>query len=139
MDLKDKIIEGDCVEVLSSIPSNTFDMVITSPPYDNLRKYKGFSFNFEKIAENIFRTLKPGRVLIWVVNDATIDGSETFSSFKQAIKFNEIGFKLHDTMIFRKTNPIPQIYRKRYNNEFEYMFLYLFLNLYEEKYYLTLS
>ena len=78
MDLKDKIIEGDCVEVLSSIPSNTFDMVITSPPYDNLRKYKGFSFNFEKIAENIFRTLKPGRVLIWVVNDATIDGSETF-------------------------------------------------------------
>tara|TARA_Y100000813_G_C24074537_1_gene310380 strand:+ start:58 stop:864 length:807 start_codon:yes stop_codon:yes gene_type:complete len=124
MDLKDKIIEGDCVEVLSSIPSNTFDMVITSPPYDNLRKYKGFSFNFEKIAENIFRTLKPGRVLIWVVNDATIDGSETFSSFKQAIKFNEIGFKLHDTMIFRKTNPIPQIYRKRYNNEFEYMFVF---------------
>ena len=62
--------------------------------------------------------------MVWVVADATINGSETGTSFKQALYFNEIGFNLHDTMIFQKTNPIPQIYRKRYNNIFEYMFVF---------------
>jgi len=121
--LRNQIFNGECKEILSKIPKETFDMIISSPPYDNLRNYNGFKFEFYNIAEQLFRTLKKGRVLVWIVNDATINGSETGSSFKQVLKFMEIGFNLHDTMIFRKTNPIPQIYRKRYNAEFEYMFV----------------
>ena len=119
-----KVIHGDCLEVMKTMEDNSIDMVLTSPPYDNLRDYKGYTFNFEGIAKEIYRVLKGGGVCVWVVGDATIKGSETGTSFKQALYFKEIGFNLHDTMIFRKKNPIPQIYRKRYNNEFEYMFVF---------------
>ena len=123
MNVRNKIIHANCVDLLSEIPNETFHMVLTSPPYDNLRKYEGVNFNFTKIAKQLYRILKTGRVLIWVVNDATINGSETGTSFRQALEFINLGFNLHDTMIFRKTNPIPQIYSKRYNGEFEYMFV----------------
>ncbi len=99
-------------------------MVLTSPPYDNLRSYKGFVFPFEGISEQLYRVVKPGGIVVWVVGDATVAGSETGSSFSQALFFKSVGFNLHDTMIFRKKNPIPQIYRKRYSNEFEYMFVF---------------
>jgi site-specific DNA-methyltransferase (adenine-specific) len=118
-----QIIEGNCVEVMQQFNDNVIDLTVTSPPYDDLRNYKGFVFPFEDIAKELFRITKQGGVVVWVVSDATINGNETGTSFKQALYFQEIGFKLHDTMIFRKTNPIPQIYRKRYNNEFEYMFV----------------
>lgn len=118
------IIEGNCVEVMSKFDQNVIDLTVTSPPYDDLRNYKGYVFPFEEIAKELYRITKPGGVLVWVVADSTIDGSETGTSFKQALKFKDIGFNLHDTMIFRKRNPIPQIYRKRYNNEFEYMFVF---------------
>lgn len=120
---KNKIIQGDCLEVLKNFPDESVDMVITSPPYDNLRNYNGYSFPFEEIAKELFRVTKTGGVAVWVVGDATINGSETGTSFKQVLKFMELGWNLTDTMIFRKKNPIPQIYRKRYNNEFEYMFI----------------
>jgi len=100
------------------------DLTLTSPPYDNLRTYKGFVFPFEDIAQELYRITKPGGIVVWVVNDATIKGSETGTSFKQALYFKEVGFNLHDTMIFQKTNPIPQIYRLRYNGIFEYMFVF---------------
>ena len=119
-----KIIHGDCLEVMKTLEDNSIDMVLTSPPYDNLRDYDGYTFDFEGIAKEIFRVLKQGGVCVWVVGDATIKGSETGTSFKQALYFKEIGFNLHDTMIFQKKNPIPQIYRKRYNNIFEYMFVF---------------
>jgi site-specific DNA-methyltransferase (adenine-specific) len=119
-----QIIEGNCVEVMKQFDDEIIDLTITSPPYDDLRNYKGFIFPFEDIAKELFRITKHGGVVIWVVNDATINGNETGTSFKQALYFQQIGFNLHDTMIFRKTNPIPQIYRKRYNNEFEYMFVF---------------
>lgn len=119
-----KILPGDCLEVMKNFDSQSIDMVLTSPPYDNLRNYKGYVFAFEEIAKEIYRVIKNGGVLVWVVGDATIDGTETGTSFKQALFFKEIGFNLHDTMIFRKKNPIPQIYRSRYNNEFEYMFVF---------------
>ncbi|MBC6401658.1 MAG: site-specific DNA-methyltransferase [Ekhidna sp.] len=119
-----EIIEGNCVEVMKSFECNAIDLTVTSPPYDNLRTYKGFVFLFEEIAGELFRITKPGGMVVWVVADATIDGSETGSGFEQALYFKKVGFNLHDTMIFQKTNPIPQIYRKRYNNILEYMFVF---------------
>jgi len=119
-----EIIEGNCVEIMKSFECNAIDLTVTSPPYDNLRSYKGYVFPFENIAEELFRITKSGGIVVWVVADATIDGSETGSNFEQTLYFKKVGFNLHDTMIFQKTNPIPQIYRKRYNNMFEYMFVF---------------
>jgi len=119
-----RIIVGNCVEVMKQFDDDVIDLTVTSPPYDDLRNYKGYVFPFEDIAKELFRITKQGGVVVWVVNDATIEGSETGTSFKQALYFKEVGFNLHDTMIFRKKNPIPQIYRKRYNNEFEFMFVF---------------
>lgn len=114
---------GDCLQVMKGIPDKSVDMVLTSPPYDNLRDYKGYTFNFEGIAQEIYRVLKDGGVCVWIVGDATIKGSETGTSFKQALYFKEIGFNLHDTMIYRKINPIP-LTHNRYEQAFEYMFVF---------------
>ncbi len=119
-----KITNTDCVDGMSKIDDGTIDLVVTSPPYDGLRDYKGFNFEFPRIVKELYRVVKDGGVVVWVVADATIKGTETGTSFRQALGFMEAGFNLHDTMIFRKANPIPQIYRKRYNNEFEYMFVF---------------
>ena len=119
-----KVICGDCLQIMKDIPDKSIDMVLTSPPYDNLRTYKGFTFPFEDIVKELFRITKQGGIVVWVVSDATIQGSESGTSFTQALYFKETGFNLHDTMIFQKKNPIPQIYRKRYNNIFEYMFVF---------------
>jgi len=120
---KNKIIQGDCLEVMKEIPDKSVDMVLTSPPYDNLRDYKGYTFNFEGIAKEIYRVLKDGGVCVWVVGDATIKGSETGTSFKQALFFKEIGFNVHDTMIYQKNSyPFPPV--NRYYQQFEYMFVF---------------
>jgi site-specific DNA-methyltransferase (adenine-specific) len=110
--------------LLKQFDADSVDMVLTSPPYDDLRNYKGYHFPFEAIAAELYRVIRPGGVLVWVVADATIAGSETGTSFSQALHFRDLGLNLHDTMIFKKRNPIPQIYRKRYTNEFEYMFVF---------------
>src|SRR5690606_19778956 len=112
------------LETMSRMPDNFIDLTVTSPPYDNLRQYNGYSFDFENVAKELFRVTKQGGVVVWVVGDATVKGSETGTSFRQALYFKEVGFNLHDTMIFKKRNPIPQIYRRRYNNEFEFMFVF---------------
>jgi site-specific DNA-methyltransferase (adenine-specific) len=106
------------------MPDNFVDMVLTSPPYDNLRKYEGYDFPFEKIANELYRITKT--VLVWVVGDATIKGSETGSSFRQALYFKELGFKLHDTMIYEKNSPAYPANRKgnRYTQIFEFMFVF---------------
>jgi DNA modification methylase len=121
---KNRIINADCLESMRGIEDGVVDLVVTSPPYDGLRIYNGYVFDFENIAKELFRIVKNGGVVVWVIADATINGSETGTSFKQALHFKEVGFNLHDTMIFKKKNPIPQIYRKRYSNEFEYMFVF---------------
>ena len=119
-----RIINRDCVALMEQLDAGSIDLVVTSPPYDNLREYKGYHFNLDGIVSGLYRVVKQGGVVVWVTADATVNGSETGSSFKQALAFAQAGFNLHDTMIFRKKNPIPQIYRKRYNNEFEYMFVF---------------
>ena len=119
-----KIYTENCLDTMARMKDNFIDLTVTSPPYDGLRTYNGYSFDFESVAKELFRITKDGGVVVWIVNDATIKGSETGTSFKQALYFMEMGFNLHDTMIFQKTNPIPQIYRKRYNGIFEYMFVF---------------
>lgn len=117
------IKHGDCLELMKKIPSNSVDLVVTSPPYDNLRNYKGYSWDFEGIAKELYRVVKDSGVVVWVVGDATVNGSETGTSFRQALYFKEIGFNLHDTMIYAKNNPIPQNHN-RYEQCFEYMFIF---------------
>ena len=118
-----QIICGDNVEVMRQMPDNCIDLTVTSPPYDNLRTYNGFSFNFEEVAKELYRITKDGGVVVWVVGDATINGSETGTSFRQALYFKEIGFNLHDTMIWNKQNCSSIGSMNRYENIFEYMFI----------------
>jgi site-specific DNA-methyltransferase (adenine-specific) len=111
---------------MKGISGGSIDMVLTSPPYDNLRTYESsLDWNenvWKKVIEELFRIVKKGGVVVWVVNDATINGSETGTSFKQALYFKEVGFNLHDTMIYTKTG-IPYPDTTRYYNCFEYMFI----------------
>ena len=116
-----KILNENCLDTMARIPANYIDFIITSPPYDDLRNYNGFIFEFEKIAKEFKRVLKKGGVIIWVVGDKTENGSESLSSFKQALYFKSIGFNIHDTMIYYKNNPMPQT-GNRYHQHFEYMF-----------------
>jgi site-specific DNA-methyltransferase (adenine-specific) len=117
-----KIYNMDCVEGMRMLPDNSIDLTVTSPPYDNIRKYNGFEWDFEATAKELYRVTKQGGVVIWVVGDATIKGSETGTSFKQALYFKECGFNLHDTMIYQKKTP-PKTHN-RYEQEFEYMFIF---------------
>ena len=114
---------GDCVEVMRTLPAESIDLTVTSPPYDNLRTYKGFSFDFEGIAKELYRITKQGGVVVWIVGDATIKGSETLSSFRQAIYFRDAcGFDV-ETMIWDKQNCSSVGSMDRYANVFEYMFV----------------
>jgi site-specific DNA-methyltransferase (adenine-specific) len=129
-----KLYNEDCLLTMANMDNNSVDMVLTSPPYDDLRtynkhltgnrtEYNGYSFPFERIAQELFRVVKKGGVVIWVVGDATNKGSETGTSFRQALYFKECGFDLYDTMIYQKTGtPFPQ--KDRYNQIFEYMFVF---------------
>lgn len=120
----DSIVCGDNVTVMKQMPDSCVDLTITSPPYDNLRTYDGNStFDFKGIAKELYRVTKDGGVVVWVVGDATINGSETGTSFKQALYFKDIGFNLHDTMIYRKQNFTP-LTHNRYEQEWEYMFCF---------------
>src|SRR5690625_6341873 len=100
MTMVNEIIQGDCLEVMRDIPDSSVDLTVTSPPYDNLRTYNGFEWDFERIAKELYRVTKDGGVVVWVVGDSTVKGSETLTSFRQAIYFQEIGFNVHDTMIY---------------------------------------
>lgn len=117
------IYNENCLNTMRNMPNNFVDAIITSPPYDDLKKYNGYSFDFKSIANELYRILKEGCVLVWIVNDKIENGSETGTSFNQALYFKQIGFNLHNTMIWQKTNPMPQIQHNRYLDAFEYMFI----------------
>lgn len=123
MEINNKIYNEDCLVTMSKMEDNYIDLTITSPPYDELRTYNGYSFKFEDVAKELYRVTKNGGVVVWVVGDATINGSESGTSFRQALFFKEIGFNLHDTMIYQKANfSNPSI--NRYHQIFEYMFIF---------------
>ena len=116
------LINGNCIDVMANMDPESIDLTVTSPPYDQLRDYKGFTFDFEGVANQLFRVTKKGGVVVWVVGDSVIKGSESLTSFKQALYFKEIGFNVHDTMIYEKSSsslPDPT----RYFQSFEYMFV----------------
>ena len=117
-----EIYNVDCVDGMKNLPDKCIDLVVTSPPYDNLRDYKGYSFDFENIAKELHRVLKPTGVLVWVVGDKIEKGNKTLTSFRQCIYFQEIGFKVHDVMIYRKKNT-PFMRSNAYTNCYEYMFV----------------
>jgi DNA modification methylase len=122
-----QLILGDCLEKMKDIPDGSVDLTVTSPPYDNLRSYNGNNEQWgehvwKAVLQDLFRVTKKGGVVVWVVGDATIKGSETGTSFKQALHAMECGFRLHDTMIYQK-NALPKNHN-RYEQDFEYMFVF---------------
>ena len=121
-DWLDAIHCGDNCEIMRQMQSESVDLVVTSPPYDDLRTYGGHGWDFYGVAWNLKRILKPGGVIVWVVNDATVDGSETGSSMEQALHFKRIGLNLHDTMVWHKTNAMP-LNNSRYEPAWEYIFV----------------
>jgi len=117
------IYNENCIDTLRRMPDGFIDLTVTSPPYDNLRDYKGYSFPFEDIAKELFRVTKQGGVVVWVVGDATVNGSETGTSFRQALYFMEVGFNLFDTMFYHKNGLPMRGNINGYNQTVEYMFI----------------
>ena len=117
-----EIYNENCLDTMAKMDDNFIDLTVTSPPYDNLRTYKGFEFDWQKVIKELYRTTKEGGVVVWIVGDATIKGSETGTSFKQALFFKECGFNLHDTMIYHRHGRFPN--SNRYWQNFEYMFIF---------------
>ena len=113
----------DCLDGMKQLDNESVDLVVTSPPYDNLRQYNGYSFDFENVAKELYRVTKQGGVVVWIVNDATKDYSESGTSFRQALGFIDIGFKLFDTMIWCKDGGGAVGSNLSYTQNFEYMFV----------------
>ena len=129
-----KIYNCNCIDGLKLLDDNSVDLTVCSPPYDNLREYHGvinedtWNFDvFKPIAKELYRVTRKGGVVVWVVGDAVVDGGETGSSFRQALYFQECGFKLHDTMIYEKNSSTfpARADSKRYSQIFEYMFVFV--------------
>lgn len=125
-----KIYLTDCVEGCKQIDSDTIDLVVTSPPYDNLRNYdsgQGLAWGentWKNLATELYRVVKPGGVVVWIVNDATVEGCESLTSFKQALHFNSVGFNVFDTMIWIKAAGGAIGSQLGYRQNFEYMFVF---------------
>lgn len=130
---KNIIYHGDCISVMNNLITDGIkvDLTVTSPPYDNLRSYNNtceWNFDiFKEVANKLYDITRDGGILVWVVGDATLNGYETLSSFKQALYFDSIGFKMHDTMIYEKNSSSFPAKRtsKRYTQIFEYMFIFV--------------
>jgi site-specific DNA-methyltransferase (adenine-specific) len=119
-----RLLVGDSALMLGDVAAGSVDLTVTSPPYDDMRVYDGYSFDFPAIARELYRVTVLGGVVVWVVSDQTVGGSETGSSFRQALYFKDLGFNLHDTMIWNKMgfSDVASL-AVRYAPVFEYMFV----------------
>jgi DNA modification methylase len=113
----------DCVEGMKQMPDNSIDLVVTSPPYDDLRNYNGYTFDYQSIANELYRIMKNGGIVVWVVGDKIKNGNKSLTSFKQSLFFQEIGFNVHDVMIYQKKNT-PFMRSNAYTNCYEFMFIF---------------
>lgn len=120
---ENNVVVGNCVEVMNEMPPESVDLTVTSPPYDDLRDYKGYSFPFEDIANGLYRVTKKGGLVVWVVADKIVKGNRTMTSFKQALYFQQVGFNVHDVMIYKKKNT-PFMRSNAYTNCYEFMFVF---------------
>lgn len=122
--LLNKFYVDDCVHFMQkNLQNNSIDLIVTSPPYDNLRDYNGYVFEFKNIANEMFRVMKKGGIVVWVVGDKIKNGNKSLTSFRQALYFQEIGFNAHDVMIYAKKNT-PFMRSNAYTNSYEYMFIF---------------
>lgn len=119
--LRNTLHSANCVDFMAAMREETIDLTITSPPYDNLRHYNGYVFNFEAIADGLYRITKPGGIVVWVVGDRS-NGGKSLSSFKQGLYFQQCGFRMHDVMIYQKKNT-PFMRSNAYTNCYEFMFV----------------
>jgi len=122
-DFINKVICGDCAKVMKQMPDEVIDLVVTSPPYDGLRIYEGYVFDFERIAQELYRVMKKGGVVVWVVGDKISNGNRSLTSFRQALYFQKLGFNVHDIMIYKKKNT-PFMRANAYTGCFEFMFVF---------------
>ncbi len=121
--MKNRIYVAECVEFMSKMNDEIIDLTITSPPYDNLRDYNGYTFDVEKIAKQLYRVTKIGGIVVWVVGDRIKNGNKSLTSFRQALIFQDIGFNVHDVMIYKKKNT-PFMRSNAYTNAYEFMFIF---------------
>lgn len=119
-----ELLEGDNVALLNRLPMSTVDLVLTSPPYDDLRAYGGGAWDFDAVARELVRVMKSGATLVWIVGDRTKDGNESGSSFRQALAFQALGLRLLDTMIYVKSGSGAAGSNRAYWQLFEYMFVF---------------
>lgn len=122
--MDNQIFNEDNLATLKRMPDNYIDLTVTSPPYDNLRKYNGYCFDFDKLASELWRVTKSGGVVVWNVSDAMVNGSETGTSMKQALFFMSLGFNLHDTMIWVKDGGGAVGSSRAYTQNFEYIYIF---------------
>ena len=119
---ENRVIVHECAQYMNEqMKAESVDLIVTSPPYDNLRNYNGYSFDVEGVARGMLRVLKPGGVAVWVVGDR-INSGRTLTSFEHGIMFRDIGFTVHDVMIYRKKNT-PFMRSNAYTNAYEFMFV----------------
>ena len=119
----DRIVCKDCVEFMKNLKNECIDLTVTSPPYDDLRNYNGYEFNYREISKELYRVTKIGGVVVWIVGDKIVKGNKTLTSFRQSLTFQEAGFNVHDVMIYKKKNT-PFMRSNGYTNCFEYMFVF---------------
>ena len=117
-----RLIIGNCVEVMESWPEGCVDLMVTSPPYDQLRDYKGYDFDSKQVITALFRVIRPGGVVVWVVGDTMVRGSRTLTSFRHAVQFRQAGFNVHDVMLYQKKNT-PFSRKNAYTNCYEFVFV----------------
>ena len=122
-DYDSTLYHGNSMELLRTLDVKP-DLILTSPPYDDRREYGGYVFDFDAMADTLVAIMPEGGVIVWVIADATVDGSETGTSFQHALGFKERGLKLYDTMIYEKDSVPPlKSHNVRYKGSFEYMFV----------------
>jgi site-specific DNA-methyltransferase (adenine-specific) len=116
----------DCVEGMKQIPGSSIDLVVTSPPYDSIRNYNGFTFDLHATGQGIHRVLRDGGIAAMVLQDQTSNFGKSLTSFRTVLDWcDNIGFKLFECVIYRKYGPEGAWWRNRFRVDHEYMPIFL--------------